>query len=108
MPVSNISVQLGVALRRCRLARNLSQMEMALKIEFGLSTYRKMEAGDDGVALRFWIKAWNHLELLNPLIIANQEKFTRSAFTASSRPTREKQPHAATSLPSLEAAKAGR
>lgn len=58
---SQVPEQLGALLRRSRMLGNLAQSEMAAHLEIGLSTYRKMESGDDGVALRFWVKAWSFM-----------------------------------------------
>lgn len=42
---------------RCSPGR-MTQAQMAAHLCIGLSTYRKLEAGDSAVALRYWLQAW--------------------------------------------------
>lgn len=60
MEKKSTSIILGDSLRRRRIENHWTQKEASVELDLTLSTYRKMECGDEGVALSSWIKAWDY------------------------------------------------
>lgn len=48
---------LGMRLRHARLARNEDQKTFSIRVGVSVPTYRKMEAGNPGVAIGHWVQA---------------------------------------------------
>lgn len=58
------SAKLGQDLRAARQARRWPQRDTAHRAGMSLATYKRLEAGDAAVGLRFWLQAWGTMGLL--------------------------------------------
>lgn len=67
-----LALSLAGLLRQHRLDRGDRQVDMATRLEIGLSTYKKMEGGDTDIAFRYWLRAWNFLGMGEKVIAAMQ------------------------------------
>lgn len=63
---------LGNQLREERIRRQDRQADLAVRIGVSLSTLRSMEAGDPGVSIANWMKAWSFVGGLD--VVANAIK----------------------------------
>jgi transcriptional regulator with XRE-family HTH domain len=61
------AVQLGVAIRRARLARNFTLKDFAARARVSLNTVRRIEGGDAAVGFSFWLAALETASLLHLL-----------------------------------------
>lgn len=62
------SAKLGQDLRAARQARRWPQRDTAKRAGMSLATYKRLEAGDAAVGLRFWLQAWGTMGLLAQMV----------------------------------------
>lgn len=62
------SAKLGQDLRAARQARRWPQRDTAQRAGMSLATYKRLEAGDAAVGLRFWLQAWGTMGLLTQMV----------------------------------------
>ena len=73
--------KLGSRLKTKRLELNHTQKEFAFKIGTTVNTYKKLEGGNEGVKIGFWIKALSIIDKLNEvnkLITSHKSLFKRA------------------------------
>jgi DNA-binding XRE family transcriptional regulator len=64
---ASVAVQLGAAVRRARLTRNLTQGDFAQRARVSVQTLQRIERGDPAVSFTGWLSAMEVGSLLSSL-----------------------------------------
>lgn len=81
--------QLAAAVRRARLARNLTQAGAAERSRMSTATWMKLEKGDVSVSFSSWLSALECLQLLETLSLGEPATLPAPAPRQRARPDPE-------------------